>query len=166
MTNKQTPIEFSEQLIKGKIAELLFSQMFRNGKKFTIIPFGYENTFPEIAQYLYMADDKEIFETIRNAPDFALVSHDKKDVYLVEVKYRNTLVDAYIKTDADKIQNQWKSVQLFIATPDGFYLDDCSNIISNNGTIKALDYSWISEPEQKEYLRLLNEFISKPSVMN
>lgn len=160
--NKQTPLEFSEQLIKGKIAELMFSQMFRNGKKFTIIPFGYENTFPEIAQYQYLADDKEVFETIRNAPDFALVSHDKKDVYLIEVKYRHTLIDKFTKADAEKIQNQWKSVQLFIATPDGFYLDDCSDIINNNGAIRPLDYSWVPETDQKEYLKLLNEFIIKP----
>lgn len=34
----QTQTEFSEQLIKGKIAELVFSQMFQNGHKFTVIP--------------------------------------------------------------------------------------------------------------------------------
>jgi hypothetical protein len=83
----QTLTEFSEQLIKGKIAELEFSQLFRNGHKSTVIPFGYENTFPEIAQYANLANDKQAVEIIRSAPDFALFSHDKKEVYLVEVKY-------------------------------------------------------------------------------
>lgn len=128
MNNKQTPVEFSKQLIKGKIAELIFSQMFRNSNKFTVIPFGYENTFPEIAQYAYMANDIKVLDTIRSAPDFALVSHDKKDVYLVEVKYRSFLDNKHIKEMAEKIQNRWKSVQLFVATPSGFYFGNCSDI--------------------------------------
>ena len=163
MNNKQTPVEFSEQLIKGKIAELIFSQMFRNSNQFTVIPFGYENTFPEIAQYAYMANDKQVFETIRNSPDFALVSHDKRDVYLVEVKYKNNFIETYVKEDAEKIQNRWKSVHLFVATPAGFYFDNCIDVVTNNGTMSPLSFSWIKEEDQKEYIRLLNEFICKPS---
>jgi hypothetical protein len=80
--------------------------MFRNSNKFTVIPFGYENNYPEIAQYANMANDTQVLETIRSAPDFALVSHDKKDVYLVEVKYRNSLNAKYVKKDAEKLQNR------------------------------------------------------------
>lgn len=163
MSNKQTPIEFSEQLIKGKIAELIFSQMFRNSNKFTVIPFGYENTFPEIAQYAYMADNTQVLDTIRSAPDFALVSHDKRDVYLIEVKYRSFMDKKHVKEIAEKIQNRWKSVQLFIATPTGFYFGNCSEIVSSEGIISNLNTAWVSENDQKEYVRLLNEFISKPN---
>jgi hypothetical protein len=163
MSNKQTPIEFSEQLIKGKIAELIFSQMFRNSNKFTVIPFGYENTFPEIAQYAYMADNTQVLDTIRSAPDFALVSHDKRDVYLIEVKYRSFIDKKHVKEIAEKIQNRWKSVQLFIATPTGFYFGNCSEIVSSEGIISNLNTAWVSENGQKEYVRLLNEFISKPN---
>jgi hypothetical protein len=163
MSNKQTPIEFSEQLIKGKIAELIFSQMFRNSNKFTVIPFGYENTFPEIAQYAYMADNTQVLDTIRSAPDFALVSHDKRDVYLIEVKYRSFIDKKHVKEIAEKIQNRWKSVQLFIATPTGFYFGNCSEIVSSEGIISNLNTAWVSENDQKEYVRLLNEFISKPN---
>lgn len=163
MNNKQTPVEFSEQLIKGKIAELIFSQMFRNSKKFTVIPFGYENTFPEIAQYAYMADNTQVLDTIRSAPDFALVSHDKRDVYLVEVKYRSFVDEKHIKEIAEKIQDRWKSVQLFIATPKGFYFGDCAEVAENNGVISNLDTNWVSEDVQQEYVKLLNEFITKPS---
>lgn len=163
MNNKQTPIEFSEQLIKGKIAELIFSQMFRNSNKFTVIPFGYENTFPEIAQYAYMADNTQVLDTIRSAPDFALVSHDKRDVYLIEVKYRSFVDKKHIKEIAEKIQNKWKSVQLFIATPTGFYFGNCSDIVSSDGLISNLNTAWVSENDQKEYIRLLNEFITKPN---
>lgn len=163
MNNKQTPIEFSEQLIKGKIAEMIFSQMFRNSKKFTVIPFGYENTFPEIAQYAYMADNTQVLDTIRSAPDFALVSHDKRDVYLVEVKYRSHVDEKHVKETAEKIQDRWKSVQLFIATPKGFYFGDCADISTAGGVIASLDTNWVTEDVQREYVRLLNEFITKPS---
>lgn len=166
MENKQSSIDFSLQLIKGKIAELVFSQMFRNSNKFTVIPFGYENNFPEIAQYAYMADDKQVFETIRSTPDFALVSHDKKDVYLVEVKYRNSLNEKYVKEEAEKIQNRWKSVQLFIATPDGFYFDNCNDIIASTGAINPLNTNWIEKKTQKEYIGLLNAFIKKSKNNN
>lgn len=163
MSQKQTSLEFSEQLIKGKIAEMIFSQMFRNGRQFTVIPFGYENTFPEMAQYANMADDKEVFETIRNAPDFAIVSHNKREVYLVEVKYRSNLYDKNVGEMAEKIQSKWKSVKLFIATPTGFYFDSCDDITVNHGKINDLEETWVTMNEQKEYLRLLNEFISKPN---
>ena len=162
--NKQTQVEFSEQLIKGKIAEMVFSQMFRDENKFTVIPFGYETTFPEIAQYGYLAKDKHVFDTIRNAPDFALVSHDKKEVYLVEVKYRNGLFPDQLQQKAKEIQDRWKSVRLFIATPTGFFFDDCSGIIHHHGSVSPLDESWITEKKQKEYLKLLNEFINKTDV--
>ena len=165
MQTKQTQIEFSEQLIKGKIAEMIFSQMFRDENKFTVIPFGYETTFPEIAQYGYLAKDKQVFDTIRNAPDFALVSHDKKEVYLVEVKYRNGLFLDQLQQKAQEIQNRWKSVRLFIATPTGFFFDDCNSIISNNGNVSPLDTAWITKNKQTEYLKLLNDFISKPNIL-
>ncbi|MEI7689319.1 MAG: hypothetical protein WCI91_04025 [Candidatus Nomurabacteria bacterium] len=162
INNKQTPIEFSEQLIKGKIAEMVFSQMFRGSNNFTVIPFGYENTFPEIVQYANLANNKKVFETIRNAPDFALVSHDKRDVYLVEVKYRHNLTNEHIQEIAEKIHNRWKSVQLFIATPGGFFFGDCSEIILDKGKISPLDTKWVSEESQKEYIKLLMSFINKP----
>lgn len=163
--NKQTPVEFSEQLIKGKIAELIFSQMLRNSNKFTVIPFGYENTFPEIAQYAYMANDLQVLDTIRSAPDFALVSHDKREVYLIEVKYRSSIDNNQIKEIAKKIQNRWKSVQLFIATPTGFYFGNCNDIILSDGIIPSLDTIWVPENDQKEYTKLLNEFITKPNKL-
>lgn len=161
MNKKQTTIEFSEQLIKGKIAELIFSQMFRNSNKFTVIPFGYENTFPEIAQYQNEVENKEVLATIRSAPDFALVSHDKRDVYLVEVKYRSVIDQKHINEIAEKIQDRWKSVHLFLATPEGFYFGDCDSIVKNNGIINYLDNEWVSKEEQIDYRRLLNEFINK-----
>jgi hypothetical protein len=163
LSNKQSPIEFSEQLIKGKISEMIFSQMFRDSKNFTVIPFGYETTFPEIAQYAYLAEDKVVLETIRNTPDFAIVSHDKREVYLIEVKYRTFLTEQHVLDIAEKIHERWKSVQLFIATPGGFFFGNCTDIILAKGKIEHLDTSWINEETQKEYTKLLMSFIDKPN---
>ena len=58
-----------------------------------------------------------------------------------------------------KIQNKWKHVILFLGTPTGFYLDLCSNIIKNEGKISIVGENWISNDIQKEYSKLLTEFI-------
>ena len=49
----QTSKQFSHELIKGKIAELIFEMMFREAGRFTS-SFGYEYTLPEIAQYQHL----------------------------------------------------------------------------------------------------------------
>lgn len=156
----QTKIDFSKQLIKGKIAELAFSQMFINGNKFTVIPFGYESTFPEISQFANLAKDKQAVEIIRNAPDFAIVSHDKKEVYLVEVKYRSNPSDIQMLEMAEKIKSKWQSVYIFLATPLGFFFDNCNTIIENQGKISPLGKEWVEISDQLEYVSLINEFIN------
>lgn len=157
----QTPFDFSKQLIKGKIAELIFEQMFRKIGNFTVIPFGYESVQPELMQYSHLAKYKQVFDNIRTAPDFALVSHDKKEVFLVEVKYRTSHNASEMKEMAEKIQERWKLVRVFVATPDGFYFDSCHNILKNEGQIAPLKAEWITDDIQMEYLSLLNQFISK-----
>ena len=133
--------------------------MFRKAGKFTVIPFGYENTLPEIAQYAHLAEYKQVLDNIRTAPDFALVSDDKREVFLVEVKYKTSHTDSEIKDIAIKIQEKWKLVRLFLATPEGFYFDSCSNIIKNGGRISPLGTAWVIDEIQKEYFELLKNFI-------
>lgn len=78
--------DFSRQLIKGKIAEVIFEQMFRETGRFTVIPFGYETVMPELMQYARGEAYRDLVDNIRNAPDFAMISHNPDEVYLVEVK--------------------------------------------------------------------------------
>ena len=79
-------IEFAKDLIKGRIAETVFEQMIREEGRYTVIPFGYEHTMPTLAQYRDHAVLKQVMANISDAPDFALVSQDKKEVHLVEVQ--------------------------------------------------------------------------------
>ena len=150
---------FTHKLIKGKIAELIFDQMFREIDRFTIIPFGYESTLPEIAQSSHLVEYKYVLDQIRTSPDFAMVSHDKTEVFLVEVKYFHQYNEKEINEAAKKIHSKWRVIWLFVATPDGFYFDSCMNVINSNGKILPLSSTWISTQIQNEYLRVLREFI-------
>jgi hypothetical protein len=151
-------IEFSRDLIKGKIAEIIFEQMFRVSGKFTILRFGYEYTQPELAQYQYLTKIKTVLENIRTSPDFILISQNKKEVYLVEVKYRSRRIESNTKKIAEGILETWNPSWLFIASPDGFFFEPCHTIVANKGKIGSLYTKWVDKKTQLEYLKLLKEF--------
>ncbi len=157
--NLHMDAKFIKKLIKGKIAEIIFEQMFRESGRFTILHSGYEYTLPELAQYQHLAEIKAVIENIRNAPDFVLVSQDKKEVYLVEVKYRSRYDSQDLKEIVDKTLEIWNPSWLFIASPDGFFFEPCNTISRNNGSIgKFYGEKWGIKPEvQDEYLKLLNQ---------
>lgn len=154
----QTQQDFSKQLIKGKIAEMIFDQMFRREKKFTVIPFGYEAIIPELMQYADKAKRRELIDNVRSAPDFALVTHSPEAVVLVEVKYRSRVDMVGIREHAEEICDRWKLVWLFVATPEGFYFDSCNELLRKN-ELSPLSDAVIPTVIQKEYLQLLREFI-------
>jgi len=152
------------QFVKGKIAELLFEMMLREdpNRTFTIIPFGYEKTTPELAQYRELIKNYETLTVIKQSPDFILIKNDKTKVYFVEVKYRRRMSN-FVKEDllkrAQNITQHWKDTWLFVATQDGFYFDSCESVIRNNGAVSPLDDGIISPEIQKKYHMVLKEFI-------
>src|SRR5262249_17675797 len=115
------PIDFARQLIKGRIAEVIFERMIRDEGRYTVIPFGYEQTVPTLAQYQHLAQIRQVMDNISDAPDFVLVSDDKTSVYLVEVKYRSAMHTDDIQGIASALLKRWDPSWLFVATPDGFY---------------------------------------------
>lgn len=151
-------LRFTEDLIKGKIAETVFEQMFRASKKFIVHQFGYEHTLPELAQYQHLVEIQDVLKNIRNAPDFVLVTNDRKGVYLVEVKYRHERKDEEVRTIAEHILGTWNPSWLFVASPDGFFFSPCSSIVKQDGKIAPLAASWIPREEQKRYLALLDKY--------
>ncbi len=154
----QTPIDFSRQLIKGKIGEVVFDQMFRRTDGYIVIPFGYEKIIPDLIQFTTVSDRNGIIDNIRNAPDFALVTLNPKEVRLVEVKYRTKLVLDEIKKSAASICEKWKLAWLFVATPEGFYFDFCDDI-KDQIALTPLSTKMISAEIQSEYIELLKTFI-------
>jgi len=152
---------FAESLIKGRIAETVFSLMFEEAKEFDVLPLGYEQTTPILAQYQHLLHIKKVLDNIRNAPDFALISHDKKSLYLVEVKYRKKLYNSEIVKIAEEMKSKFDPSWLFIATLDGFYFDSCSDIIK---TQKPKSLDWISKDIQDKYIQLINRFIQTDKI--
>jgi hypothetical protein len=151
-------ILFSKNLIKGKIAQIIFEQMFREQGEYTVIPFGYENILPEIfPQRNNFEGAQRAIDNIRNAPDYTLISVKKEKVYLVEVKYRKELNIEEVKKIAEKQIQRWNPSCIFVATQNGFYFDLCSAILRKN-SIQRLGESLIAKEIQNKYLILLNDF--------
>lgn len=151
--------DYTRNLIKGKITEVIFEEMFRSTEEFTIIQIGYEHTIPELAQYQHHIQIKQILENIRHAPDFVLISQDKTRVFLVEVKYREDFNAEEVSKITKDLYQKWNPIFLFLATQSGFYFDSCRNIVEGNGSVPLLTENWINHSTQASYLGLLKEFI-------
>lgn len=155
-------LNFTRQLIKGKIAEIIFEMMMREMDRVTVLRAGYEYTHQELAQYqqLLQGKGREVLKFFEHNPDFVLFKKDKSSLYLVEVKYRHYLDIQEICKIAEEEIKQSEQIWLFLATPDRFYFSQCKEIIHTK-KIEPLSTSWISEDIQKKYIPLLREFIIK-----
>ncbi|MFA5360241.1 MAG: hypothetical protein WC349_04775 [Patescibacteria group bacterium] len=153
-------INFARNLVKGKIAETVFAQMHREAGEFTVLEFGYEKIIPELIQQGYK-ENNGMIETLRTAPDFAVIDQRTKRVKLIEVKYKRLLNTAYVFENAERMSKSWNPSYLFIATLDGFYFDEINKIINNKGEISRLKNSHIPEDLQKQYLQILKDFEEK-----
>lgn len=153
------PINFSTQLIKGRIAETIFEQMLRDAGGFTILAFGYESVLPELAHRQHDLQTEETMEIIRRAPDFAVINNDNHEVHLIEVKYMMHITQDWVLKATKRMYESWKPSYLFIATPERFYYGKAEDIVKNRGVIKPLGTSWISQNIQDNYIKILNKFI-------
>lgn len=148
---------FEHSLIKGKIAETIFELMFRDSKKFSVFHFGYEYTTEYLAQY-NSALPKEVLNNIRHSPDFIIVTEDKKQAYLVEVKYRSHIVDEQMIEVAQNLTKRWNPAFVFVISDTGFYFTPANTII-NEKKMKILDVNWIHSELQAKYFRLAEDYL-------
>jgi len=149
-------LDFTRNLIKGKIAETIFSQMLRESGKFTVLEFGYEKIIAELARAPYSND--ETLEAIRRAPDFAVINQVTKEVRLIEVKYHKTLRKNYILDQARRMAESWNPSYIFIASQEGFFFDEINMIVEKEGDISPLVHPFIPDELQKKYLDILIKF--------
>ena len=154
-------IAFTHELIKGKIAEIIFEQMIHSTKGYTILEFGYEKVVRQLAKERKNENAKDTIEIIRRAPDFAVINEKTHDITLIEVKYMNDPKESRVLRSAKDIKKSWKRASLFVASPAGFYFDSVDDIISNKGQIKDFKHTSVPEKKMAEFLDLLNEFISQ-----
>lgn len=150
-------VKFARELVKDKIAATVFAQMLRETQDFTVLEFGYEKVVPELMQQGF-ADNKEVIETLRAAPDFAVINVHTKKVHLVEVKYQRQLSNDYVLQCAKRMAQSWNPSCLFICTLDGFYFDEIEKILSSGGAITSLDPTFIAADMQSRYLKILQDF--------
>jgi len=151
--------DFADNLIKGRIVETIFQQMFLDTGKYNVFPFGYEQTLPQLAQRDHDSFIMELMKDIRHIPDFVVTPRVGDGVYLVEVKYEHTLNMERVTEVARELHGRWTCPWLFIATQDKFYFDSCSNI-ADTGEIKDLDAeNWVDSDVQNHYLNLLRKYI-------
>ncbi|MGB4762012.1 MAG: hypothetical protein WBP12_01480 [Candidatus Saccharimonas sp.] len=155
MTNKN--ITFTRNLVKGKIAETIFAQMFREAGKYTVLEFGYEKIIPELVQGGY-DPNAGIVETLRTAPDFAVIDNDERKVKLIEVKYRHAINNLEILKVAERMHAAWNPSWLFVCSLEGFYFDKVDKILMNNGHMERLSNEVIPATVQLQYLVILREF--------
>ena len=152
-TNEQ----FARSLVKGKIAETIFAQMLRETGQFTVLEFGYEKIVPELIQQGY-SESNGLVETLRTAPDFAVINKEKREVRLIEVKYRRQVRSDDILKIAQRMHALWNPSYLFIASLEGFYFDEVHKIVERNGEIRPLKHPFISDETQQRYLQILIDF--------
>jgi hypothetical protein len=150
---------FTKNLVKGRIAETVFAQMLRHSGEFTVLEFGYEKIIPELVQS-GDRQENEMIETLRTAPDFAVINRKTKEVRLIEVKYRHTMLRDDILKIAKRMHQSWNPSFLFVATLEGFYFDEINKIIKSNGNIAPLKHPQIPAEIQAEYLKIIQEFES------
>lgn len=152
-----TSISFARNLVKGKIAETVFAQMLRSTGQFTVLEFGYEKIIPELVGRGKSSGD-EMVETLRTAPDFAVINNKTKEVHLIEVKYRKELKNSDILSIAKRMSQSWNPSYLFVGTVSGFYFGDVKDIIKVKGKIQPLVHPQIPKATQDNFLKILNEF--------
>jgi hypothetical protein len=150
-------ITFARNLVKGKIAEAVFAQMLRSTGEFTVLDFGYERIIPELVQR-GDGGNNEMVETLRTAPDFAVINRKTKEVHLIEVKYRRTFAQKNILGIAERMSKNWNPSYLFLASADGFYFGEVKMIIKNKGKIGLLEHKQIPKETQTAFLKILNDF--------
>lgn len=152
-------LTFSKNLIKGRVAEMIFEQMLNDARGFTVLGFGYEKVIPELARRQRSIEAEKTMEIIRRAPDFAVIKHETNKVYLVEVKYMHNMTREKVLDAASKMINSWDPSFLFIVTPKSFYFESVRSIVEREGQIEPFGYDAVPRELQDKYLKLLNTFI-------
>jgi hypothetical protein len=153
-------IKFTHELLKGKIAEIIFEQMIHNTKGYTVLEFGYEKVVHQLAKAKKSEDAKQMIEIVRRAPDYAIVNEETHNVTLVEIKYMAKRTNAKVLAAAKEIEKSWRHAALFIASPDGFFFGQVEDVIEKKGAIKHFFHGKIPKKVSEQYLMLLNEFIT------
>lgn len=150
---------FIKKLVKGKIVEIIFWQMFADSGEFDIIPLGYEYQQPTLTQLKHSNPIvQDAVAGISSLPDFLLVTKDDSAAFVVEVKYRFQPELSEIIEIAKEIVSRHKHAWLFLASSDMFYFSPCHDII-REAKLTPLTQNWVDSKTQDICMDLLNRHI-------
>ena len=135
----------------------MFAQMLRSTGSFTVLEFGCEKIIPELVGR-GQGENNEMVETLRTAPDFAVINNKTKEVHLIEVKYRAHFTKQNVLDIAERMSRNWNPSYLFLASEGGFYFGEVKSLVENGGDIQRLDHPQIPIETQAEFLKILNDF--------
>ena len=114
-----------ESALKGFNAKLITESIFRDSKAYETYPFGYESSFSRLLTSMDYKNSSETFLQLRSMPDLLIIDSGKKEIFLVECKYRNTpkLSNLQLKKSViEKYKKYWKGCVLVIIVPLGEFL--------------------------------------------
>ena len=114
-----------ESALKGFSAKLITESIFRDSKAYETYPFGYESSFSRLLSAMDYKNSSETFLQLRSMPDLLIIDSDKKEVFLVECKYRNTPKLSNVqskKSEIEKYKKCWKGCILVVIVPLGEFL--------------------------------------------
>ena len=110
----ESSIKFASNVVKGRIAETLVEEMFKNSG-YKVYRFGYEAILQNISQSHIKLQDSETKEKIRSIPDFIVVSP-KGSIQLIEVKYSSS--GKLNRSELQKYLDFWSESRIIIVTPN------------------------------------------------
>lgn len=128
---------FIKNTLKGFNAKLITESIFRDSNYYETYPFGYESAFSRLLNIRDNNSNSDTFLQLRSMPDLLIVDSNKKEVFLVECKYRNTpkLDNLRLeKSTIEKYKKYWRGCILVIITPLGelLYAQTVDNLDIDN----------------------------------
>jgi len=152
--------DFPENLIKGKIVETVFQQMFLEADLYEMYSFEATVDFSSIQHLSHHKDIQNIIDGTSPIPQCIIVPKGKSEVYIVSTMYNPSYHSKELVETAQKLHHNWDYAWLFLATDHHLHFDSCWNIMNSHGHMDFLPYTWIPRDLQEKYRTLLRQFLS------
>jgi hypothetical protein len=113
--------DFHDTLLKGNIFKEIVKVLLEKSD-YTVIPYGYENSFSNIRKALSekQKHDSETARRIRSSPDLLVFDEETKDVRLVEVKMSSyAFPQLNKKGQIETYKKFWNDAIMVLVTPHG-----------------------------------------------
>ena len=141
---------YTENMIKGRIAEALIEELFLN-LKYNVFRYGMENTVPGILKLLKGVRG-DVADKIRRMPDFVIQNPKTNEIFFIEVKFRK-----------DEIFSREE-------LPKDYPFENAYFIVVSKRHIKCITYEELKAgdsitPEDHKYLGNRKEFELDRDVM-